>query len=57
MESINPEEFKFIIKATKEEYPAYHPENLLKLIVYGGNATIKIGETNIRKMIKKHFFR
>jgi len=35
VESINPEDFKFIIKKTKEGRPAYHPKDLLKLFVYG----------------------
>jgi transposase len=35
VESINPEDFKFIIKTTKEGRPAYHPKDLLKLFVYG----------------------
>lgn len=47
MDSINPEEFKFIIKPTKEERPAYYPKDLLKLLVYAGNATVKICEANI----------
>ena len=35
VESINPEDFKFVIKTTKEGRPAYHPKDLLKLFVYG----------------------
>ena len=35
VESINPEDFKFNIKTTKEGRPAYHPKDLLKLFVYG----------------------
>ena len=35
VESINAEDFKFIIKTTKEGRPAYHPKDLLKLFVYG----------------------
>lgn len=35
VESINLNDFKFIIKTTKEGRPAYHPKDLLKLFVYG----------------------
>ncbi len=35
VESINPEDFHFVIKTTKEGRPAYHPKDLLKLFVYG----------------------
>ena len=35
VESISTEDFKFIIKTTKEGRPAYHPKDLLKLFVYG----------------------
>lgn len=35
VESISLQDFKFIIKTTKEGRPAYHPKDLLKLFVYG----------------------
>jgi transposase len=35
VESINLEDFKFVIKTTTEGRPAYHPKDLLKLYVYG----------------------
>ena len=35
VESINPEDFHFVMKTTKEGRPAYHPKDLLKLFVYG----------------------
>lgn len=35
VESINPADFKFVIKTSKEGRPAYHPKDLLKLFVYG----------------------
>jgi len=35
VESINLNDFKFIIKTTKEGRPAYHPKDLLKLFMYG----------------------
>lgn len=35
VESINLNEFKFVIKTSKEGRPAYHPKDLLKLYVYG----------------------
>lgn len=35
IESIQPADFKFHIKESKEGRPAYHPKDLLKLYVYG----------------------
>jgi transposase len=35
VESINLEDFHFVMKTTKEGRPAYHPKDLLKLFVYG----------------------
>ena len=35
VESINPSDFKFVIKTSIEGRPAYHPKDLLKLFVYG----------------------
>lgn len=35
VESIQLDDFKFVIKATTEGRPAYHPKDLLKLYVYG----------------------
>jgi len=35
VESINPADFKFVIKTSIEGRPAYHPKDLLKLFVYG----------------------
>jgi len=35
VESIKLDDFKFVIKTSKEGRPAYHPKDLLKLFVYG----------------------
>src|ERR1039457_2619667 len=35
VESIQLEDFHFVMKTTKEGRPAYHPKDLLKLFVYG----------------------
>jgi transposase len=35
VESINPTDFKFVIKTSIEGRPAYNPKDLLKLFVYG----------------------
>lgn len=35
VESINPADFKFVIKTSIEGRPAYNPKDLLKLFVYG----------------------
>ena len=35
VESLKLEDYHFIMKATKEGRPAYHPKDLLKLFVYG----------------------
>ena len=32
---IQPKDFKFVTKTSKEGRPAYHPKDLLKLFVYG----------------------
>src|SRR5450631_1614809 len=35
VESTTLEDFHFVMKTTKEDRPAYHPKDLLKLFVYG----------------------
>ena len=35
VESINPADFKFVIKTSIEGRPSYNPKDLLKLFVYG----------------------
>ena len=35
VESINPADFKFVIKSSIEGRPSYNPKDLLKLFVYG----------------------
>ena len=39
-ESIKLEDFHFVMKATKEGRPAYHPKDMLKLFVYGFTSII-----------------